>query len=72
VRRVYSPHNEIQISSGGQRVYHIPPPLEIKIVKSEKPLKLIHTSVTTYFESLRNKLLWGVDVRRIKINKEEK
>ena len=67
-----SPHNEIQISCDGQRVYHIPPPLEIKIVKSEKPLKLIHTSVTTYFETLRNKLLWGIDVRRSKINREEK
>lgn len=67
-----SPHNEIQISCDGQRVYHIPPPLEIKIVKSQKPLKLIHTSVTTYFETLRNKLLWGIDVRRNKINNEEK
>ena len=67
-----SPHDEIQISCDGQRVYHIPPPLEIKIVKSEKPLKLIHTSVTTYFETLRNKLLWGIDVRRNKINNEEK
>jgi len=66
-----SPHNEIQISCDGQRVYHIPPPLEIKIVKSAKPLKLVHTSVTTYFETLRNKLLWGVDVRRNKINNEE-
>ena len=65
-----SPHNEIQISCDGQRVYHIPPPLEIKIVKSTKPLKLVHTSVTTYFETLRNKLLWGVDVRRNKINNE--
>jgi NAD+ kinase len=59
-----SPHNEIQISCDGQRVYHFPPPLEIKIRKSEKPVKLIHTSVTTYFETLRNKLLWGIDVRR--------
>jgi NAD+ kinase len=67
-----SPHNEIQISCDGQRVYHIPPPLEIKIIKSEKPLKLIHTSVTTYFETLRNKLLWGIDVRRNKINNEGK
>jgi len=67
-----SPHNEIQISCDGQRVYHIPPPLEIKIVKSEKPFKLIHTSVTTYFETLRNKLLWGIDVRRNKINSERK
>ena len=67
-----SPHDEIQISCDGQRVYYSPPPLEIKIVKSEKPLKLIHTSVTTYFETLRNKLLWGIDVRRNKINSEGK
>ncbi len=67
-----SPHNEIQISCDGQRVYHIPPPLEIKIVKSEKPFKLIHTSVTTYFETLRNKLLWGIDIRRNKINSKGK
>jgi NAD+ kinase len=65
-----SPHNELQISCDGQRVYHIPPPLEIKIVKSAKPLKLVHTSVTTYFETLRNKLFWGIDVRRNKINNE--
>jgi NAD+ kinase len=62
-----SPHNELQISCDGQRVYHIPPPLEIKIVKSTKPLKLVHTSVTTYYETLRNKLFWGIDVRRNKI-----
>ncbi len=67
-----SPHNEIQISCDGQRVYHVPPPLEIKIVKSVKPLKSVHTSVTTYFETLRNKLLWGIDVRRNKINNDGK
>jgi NAD+ kinase len=66
-----SPHDEIQVSCDGQRVYHFPPPLEIEIVKSDKPLKLIHTSVTTYFETLRNKLLWGIDVRRNKINNQK-
>lgn len=58
-----SPHDEIQISCDGQRVYHLPPPIEVKIVKSNKPLKLVHTSLTTYFETLRNKLLWGIDIR---------
>ena len=66
-----SPHNEIQISCDGQRVYHIPPPLEIKIVKSNKPVKLIHTSITTYFETLRNKLLWGIDIRRNNLNDDK-
>jgi len=65
-----SPYKEVQISCDGQRVYAFPPPVELKIKKSEKPLKLIHTSVTTYFETLRNKLLWGIDVRRNKVNKD--
>ena len=59
-----SPHSEIQISCDGQRVYHTPPPIEVRMKKSEKPLKLVHTSLTTYFETLRNKLLWGIDVRK--------
>ena len=66
-----SPHDEIQVSCDGQRVYHFPPPLEIRIIKSERPLKLVHTSATTYFETLRNKLLWGIDVRKGKQNNED-
>ena len=66
-----SPHDEIQVSCDGQRVYHFPPPLEVKIIKSERPLKLVHTSVATYFETLRNKLLWGIDIRKGKLNNVE-
>jgi len=61
-------HDEVQISCDGQRVYHSPPPIEVKMKKSERPLKLVHTSLTTYFETLRNKLLWGIDVRKNKSN----
>jgi NAD+ kinase len=64
-----SPHSEVQISCDGQRVFDFPPPAEIKICKSDRPLKLVHTSLTTYFETLRNKLLWGIDLR---IKKDEK
>ena len=63
---------EIQINCDGQRVFTFPPPIEVKIKKSKRPLKLIHTSLTTYFETLRNKLLWGVDARRDKINNSER
>jgi NAD+ kinase len=63
-----SPHRDVQISCDGQRVYNFPPPVEIKIRKSERPLKMIRTSLTTYFETLRNKLLWGIDMRTNKIN----
>ena len=53
----------MQVSCDGQRVFDFPPPTEIKICKSDRPLKLVHTSLTTYFETLRNKLLWGIDLR---------
>jgi len=68
--RADSPHKEVQVSCDGQRVFYFPPPFEIMIKKSHRPLKLIKTSLTTYFETLRNKLLWGIDVRRNKLNSE--
>lgn len=61
--RADSPHKDLKVSCDGQRVYTFPPPFEINIRKCEKSLQLIHTSLTTYFETLRRKLLWGVDVR---------
>lgn len=65
-----SPHKDLQVSCDGQRVYNFPPPLEIIIKKSDRSLKLIKTSLTTYFETLRKKLLWGIDVRINKLNSE--
>ena len=62
-------HNAIQVNCDGQRSFSFPPPMEIRIKKSDRPLKLIHTSLTTYFETLRNKLMWGIDLR---LKKDEK
>jgi NAD+ kinase len=59
-----SPYKEVQVSCDGQRVFTFPPPVELSIKKSSKPLKFIHTSQTTYFETLRNKLMWGIDLRK--------
>ena len=67
-----SPYKDVQVSCDGQRVYNFPPPLEIIIKKSDRSLKLIKTSLTTYFGTLRNKLLWGIDVRVNKMNSEGK
>jgi NAD+ kinase len=67
-----SPYKDVQVSCDGQRVFNFPPPLEIVIKKSDRPLKLIKTSLTTYFGTLRKKLLWGIDVRINKLNSEEK
>ncbi|NNG25904.1 MAG: NAD(+)/NADH kinase, partial [Ignavibacteriaceae bacterium] len=71
VLKADSLYKEIQISCDGQRVFSFPPPVEVKIKKSKRPLKLIHTSLTTYFDTLRNKLLWGVDARHDKMNNGE-
>jgi len=65
-----SPYKDVQVSCDGQRVYNFPPPLEIIIKKSDRSLKLIKTSLATYFETLRKKLLWGIDVRINKLNSE--
>lgn len=61
--RVSSMSKEVQVNCDGQRVFTFPPPLEIKISKSSKPFRLVHTSITNYFETLRTKLLWGIDIR---------
>ncbi len=66
-----SPYKDVQVSCDGQRVYNFPPPIEIIIKKSDRSLKLIKTSLTTYFETLRKKLLWGIDVRTSKLNLNE-
>lgn len=66
--RANSPHKSVQVSCDGQRVFSFQPPLEIVIKKSDRSLKLIKTSLTTYFETLRNKLMWGIDVRVNKMN----
>jgi NAD+ kinase len=61
-------HKEIHVNCDGQRVFSFPPPLEIRIRKSKRPLKLVHTSFTSYFETLRKKLLWGIDLRKNSLN----
>ena len=61
-------HKEIHVNCDGQRVFAFPPPLEIRIRKSERSLKLVHTSFTSYFETLRKKLLWGIDLRKNSLN----
>jgi NAD+ kinase len=62
--KVDSLHEKIQISSDGQRVNFYEPPAEIYIEKSSKPVRLVHSNSTNYFEILRKKLFWGMDVRK--------
>jgi len=67
-------YKEVQVNCDGQRVFAFRPPLEIKIRKNEKPFKLVHTSLSSYFGTLRTKLQWGIDLRNhiYKTRDEEK
>lgn len=62
--RVTSHHTSVQINCDGQRVYRYKPPVELNIYTGKNPIKLIHTRDTNYFEILRKKLYWGLDVRK--------
>jgi NAD+ kinase len=71
ILRAESLHKKVQVSCDGQRVFGFNPPLEIKITKNDRSLKLVHTSISSYFETLRNKLLWGIDLRKHFLHKEK-
>jgi NAD+ kinase len=61
---VDSPVDNIQIRCDGQRVSFVKPFVTIEIKKSNHPFRLLHSSRTNYFEILRNKLYWGLDIRK--------
>ncbi len=69
--RATSLYKEIHVNCDGQRVFAFPPPLQIKIKKCERPLKLVHTSLSNYYETLRKKLLWGIDLRKNSLNVQD-
>ncbi|MFA8342284.1 MAG: NAD(+)/NADH kinase [Rhodothermaceae bacterium] len=56
---------KVRVSCDGQRVYNLDVPLTIKITRSKGSLKLVHTKSINYFEILRKKFFWGLDVRTI-------
>ncbi len=60
---VDSPHTKVQLNCDGQRVHYYEPPVTLEVYKSDNPIKLIHTKSTNYFEILRKKLYWGLDIR---------
>lgn len=61
---VESANNKVQVNCDGQRVKEFAPPVELEIKKDPRPIKILHTSDSSYFEILRTKLLWGLDVRK--------
>jgi len=69
---VHSLHGKVQISCDGQRSYTYDSPAEITIVKSKEPVRLVHSNKMDYFQTLRNKLFWGLDIRLTNNNKNSK
>ena len=69
---VSSHYSSVQVNCDGQRVNYYKPPVSIEVVKSSHPLKLVHSKSTNYFEILRQKLYWGLDIRANKRNGGEK
>jgi len=65
---VESLNTKIQINCDGQRVEEYAPPVELKVFKSDRPLKLIRTESASYFDILRTKLFWGLDFRKSSLN----
>lgn len=61
---IKSQHEFVQVSCDGQRVYSFKPPTEILVYRSATNVSLVHVHSTNYFKILREKLYWGIDVRK--------
>jgi NAD+ kinase len=62
---VNSQHDALQLNNDGRKSNTFPPPLKFVISKNPRSLKLLRLNSSDYFSTLRNKLLWGLDVRKI-------
>ena len=60
---VKSNHDKVHVNCDGQRVSHYKSPKKFTIYSSKTPIKLLRTKSTSYYDILRNKLYWGIDVR---------
>jgi NAD+ kinase len=58
-----SQYEAVRVICDGQRVNYLKSPATIKITKSENALRLVRNVDKSYFEILRKKLYWGIDLR---------
>lgn len=63
VIKAFSQYQNVQVICDGQRVSYLKSAAEIEIIKSEYDLNLVHNIHKRYFEILRKKLYWGLDIR---------
>lgn len=67
-----SGYQTITINKDGQQSIKIKPPVRLEIKKSKKHLKLFRRKNKDYFQTLREKLMWGVDIREQSKNSGDK
>ncbi len=60
---VSSPEKTVQLSADGQLQKHLNTPVELIFRRSDIQVKLIKRKVRSYYDVLREKLMWGRDVR---------
>jgi NAD+ kinase len=60
---VHSPEHIIQIATDGHLQQRLTTPVELTIARSDKRILLIKRKVRSYYDVLREKLMWGRDVR---------
>lgn len=58
-----SQYEAVRVICDGQRVNYLKSPATVKITKSENALRLVRNVDKSYFEILRKKLYWGIDLR---------
>lgn len=56
-------YRTVMINKDGQQTFKIKPPVRMIIKKSNKALKLFKRKNKDYFQTLREKLMWGIDIR---------
>ena len=59
----FVPGGQVMISADGQTSYLLPQPAEIEVSLAAHKIKLLRKSKNGFFNLLRTKLMWGVDVR---------
>lgn len=59
----YSGYETITLNKDGQQSYKIKPPVKLTIKKYSGYLKLLKRKNKDFFQTLREKLMWGVDIR---------
>lgn len=72
VIKAESQFDAVRVICDGQRVNYLNSPAIIKITKSKNNLKLVRNSDKSYFEILRKKLYWGMDLRAKNNGEKEK